>query len=135
MEIAYKDVHDFTREELERLFLSVGWSSGHYPDQLVAAMKNYETVYSAWADGKLVGLICAMDDGVMTAYIHYLLVHPDWQGKGIGRALVERVKEKYRDYLRLVLLAETDKVGFYEACGFERADHACCPMFITSLWT
>ena len=67
--IEYKDIHAFGRDELERLFMSVEWSSGHYPDKLVEAMKNYETVYSAWDGDRLVGMICAMDDGVLTAYV------------------------------------------------------------------
>ncbi len=29
--IAYRETRDFTPAELERLFLSVGWSSGHFP--------------------------------------------------------------------------------------------------------
>lgn len=132
--IDYKATHTFNREELERLFLSVEWSSGHYPDKLVEAMKNYETVFSAWDGGRLVGMICAMDDGVMTAYVHYLLVDPAYQHHGIGRMLVEMAKEKYKDYLRIVLVAYTDGVAFYESCGFSRSDHAC-PMYITDLWT
>ena len=34
MNIEYKAIHDFCCDELERLFLSVEWSSGHYPDNL-----------------------------------------------------------------------------------------------------
>ena len=70
MEITYKDIHDFKEKDLQDLFLSVDWSSGHFPDKLVIAMKNFETVYSAWDDDKLVGLVSAMDDGIMTAYVH-----------------------------------------------------------------
>ncbi|MCM1311603.1 MAG: GNAT family N-acetyltransferase [Bacteroides sp.] len=132
--IIYKDLHTFTRNELEYLFLSVGWSSGHYPDKLVKAMENYETVYSAWNGDKLVGMICAMDDGIMTAYIHYLLVIPEYQQHGIGRQLMEMVKEKYADYLRILLVAYPDGTGFYESCGFSKSDHAV-PMYITDLWT
>ena len=62
MNIVYKDIKDFTEKELEDLFLSVEWSSGHFPD-------------------KLVGMICAMDDGIMNAYVHYLLVNPEYHGK------------------------------------------------------
>lgn len=134
MIITYKDTHDFSEAELQRLFLSVEWSSGHYPDKLVAAMKNFKTVYTAWDGNKLVGLICAMDDGVMTAYIHYLLVDPEYQGQGIGKRLVEKMKEKYQDYLRIVIVAYNEEIGFYESCGFKKADGAS-PMFITSLWT
>lgn len=59
MNIEYKDTHDFGRDELERLFLSVEWSSGHFPDKLAVAMKNFETVYTAWDGNKLIGMICA----------------------------------------------------------------------------
>lgn len=134
MSIIYKDTHDFNKKELQELFLSVEWSSGHYPDKLVVAMKNFKTVYTAWDNDKLIGLICAMDDGIMTAYIHYLLVNPDYHKLGIGKKLVEKMKEKYREYLRIVIVAYNDEVGFYEACGFKKADDAS-PMFITSLWT
>ena len=134
MEISYREIHDFDRNDLQDLFLSVAWSSGHYPDKLVIEMKNYETVYTAWDGKKLVGLICAMDDGIMTAYIHYLLVNPEYQHAGIGKKLVEKVKNTYKDYLRIVLVAYNDEIGFYESCGFEKATDAS-PLFITELWT
>lgn len=134
MATIYKDTHDFTEKELQELFLSVEWSSGHYPDKLVVAMKNFKTVYTAWDNDKLIGLICAMDDGIMTAYIHYLLVDPDYQNSGIGKQLVEKMKNKYKDYLRIVIVAYNDEIGFYESCGFKKADDAS-PMFITTLWT
>jgi len=134
MNITYKDTHDFGREQLEDLFLSVEWSSGHYPDKLVTAMRNFKTVFSAWDGEKLIGMICVMDDGIMTAYVHYLLVDPEYQGKHIGRELVRMVHEKYADYLRIAVIAYNDELHFYENCGFKKADDAS-PMFITSLWT
>ena len=54
MNITYKDTHDFTEASLKDLFLSVDWSSGHFPEKLAVAMKNYETVYSAWDGDRLV---------------------------------------------------------------------------------
>ncbi len=134
MEIEYKDIHEFTAKDLERLFLSVDWSSGHFPEMLVTAMKNFQTVYSAWDGDKLVGMICAMDDGIMNAYVHYLLVDPDYHGKTIGRTLVEMTKQKYKDYMRIVVVAYNKEVHFYKLCGFEKSGDAS-PMFITSLWT
>jgi ribosomal protein S18 acetylase RimI-like enzyme len=112
----------------------VEWSSGHYPERLVAAMRNFEAVYAAWDGDLLVGLICAMDDGSMTAYVHYLLVRPKYHGMGIGKELVQRVKARYADYLRIVVVAYDSEIGFYENCGFEKAAGAS-PMFITELWT
>ena len=132
--IEYQDTHDFTKDELKRLFLSVNWSSGHFPDKLVVAMRNYGTVFSAWDDNKLVGLICAMDDGIMNAYVHYLLVDPEHQGQAIGRTLVEMVKEKYKDYMRVVVVAYDDELPFYKNCGFKKKANASA-MCITTLWT
>ena len=134
MEIKYKETHDFNKDELERLFLSVDWSSGHFPDKLVTAMKNFHTVISAWEGNKLVGMICVMDDGIMNAYVHYLLVDPEYQDKAIGRTLVEMVKDKYKEYLRIAVIAYDNEAHFYEACGFEKSTDAS-PMCITSLWT
>lgn len=37
MNIDYSEQHEFEKGELERLFLSVNWSSGHFPDKLVIA--------------------------------------------------------------------------------------------------
>ena len=134
MEISYKDIHDFDQQELQELFLSVEWSSGHFPEKLVVAMKHFETVYTAWDGNKLVGLICAMDDSVMTAYVHYLLVRPEYHRLGIGKRLVELVKEHYADYLRIVVVAYNEELDFYQSSGFKKADDASA-MFITSLWT
>ena len=46
MAITYSTKKDFGSRELEDLFLSVEWSSGHFPDKLVVAMRNFSTVIS-----------------------------------------------------------------------------------------
>ena len=132
--IKYESKHDFNEAELKDLFKSVDWSSGDYPDKLVIAMKGFKTVFSAYDNDKLVGMICCMDDGIMNAYIHYLLVNPAYQKQHIGKTLVEKVKEHYKDYLRIALIGYHKATKFYESCGFIKSDESY-PMFITSLWT
>jgi len=132
--LEYRDIHEFTKEALARLFLSVEWSSGHFPEKLVLAMRGFRTVYSAWDGETLVGMICVMDDGAMNAYVHYLLVDPAYQGQGIGRTLVSMVKEKYKEYLRIAVIGYDAEVIFYEHCGFVKSEDSS-PLFITSLWT
>lgn len=134
MDIQYRDTKDFSAEELEDLFLSVKWASGHYPDKLVIAMKNSGSVFSAWDNDELIGLISCMDDGIMNAYVHYLLVKPSYQDKGIGKRLVMMMRNHYSAYLRIILIAYEKETGFYRNCGFE-AGKDKVPMFITSLWT
>lgn len=120
--IRYTDERSFTKEQLERLFLSVNWESGKHPERLYRAVQNCETVFTAWDGEKLVGLISAIDDGEIAAYVHFLLVDPDYQGGGIGRALLELTEKKYKDYLHYFLVAEhKELIGYYERLGFKHA--------------
>jgi len=134
MDIVYKNTKTFNPCELEKLFLSVNWSSGKFPEKLVIAMKNSGNVFSAWDNDSLIGLVNVLDDGIMTAYVHFLLVNPMYHGKKIGRTLIQMVKDFYKDYLRIVLIAYDDEINFYKNCGFDVGENKS-PMFITSLWT
>ena len=134
MEITYRSQKDFTREELESLYLSVDWSSGHYPDKLVQALRGSDTVVSAWDGDLLVGLANAIDDGVMTAYVHWVLVRPEYQGAGVGRELMRLINERYADYLRIVLIAYESGIDFYTHCGYARCEDDKIPMQRTTLW-
>lgn len=123
MKITYIDTKNYIAEELQDLFQSVGWLSGNYPERLKKALDNSETVFTAWDDGKLVGLVNAIDDSELTAYVHYLCVNPQYQGQGIGKNLLQRIKEKYKDYLYIILIAENeDLVKYYSRNGFEYVD-------------
>lgn len=121
MSICYTDERGFTAQQLEGLFLSVGWESGKFPEKLKKAMDNSAAVFTAWDGDRLVGLANALDDGELTAYVHYLLVDPAYQGQGIGTSLLELMKKKYADYFCFFLMAEhEDLVGYYEHMGFEK---------------
>ncbi len=123
MEIIYKGDHSYSSDDVEELFLSVEWLSGKYPERLKKALDNSETVITAWADSRLVGLINVLDDGELTAYVHYLCVNPEYQGFGIGGELLKKIKEKYKTYLYILLLAENENlIGYYKKNGFEHKD-------------
>ncbi len=120
MNIIYTDTKNYTSKGLQELFQSVGWLSANYPECLKKALDNSETVFTAWDDGKLVGLVNAIDDSELTAYVHYLCVDPEYQGQGIGKNLLQRIKEKYKDYLYIILIAENEAlVKYYSQNGFE----------------
>lgn len=119
--ITYTDKKIFTQQEVQDLFLSVGWISGTYPCRLYKALLHSSTVLTAWDGDQLVGLVRLLDDSEMVAYMHYVLVHPDYQGQGIAGTLIEMAKEKYRDYLYIEIMPEESKNAvFYEKHGFQR---------------
>ena len=120
MEITYTDEKKFTKDQIEQLYLSVGWVSAQYPNRLYKALMNSDTVFTAWDGDRLVGLIRAIDDSELVAYLHYMLVDPEYQGHGIARRLLDMIKEKYKNYLYIELMPEDkNNVPFYEKNGFE----------------
>lgn len=134
MSITYSEQREFDTRQVQELFLSVGWSSGNYPDELALALRNSHSVVSAWDGARLVGLMNALSDGAMTAYFHYLLIRPEYQSQGIGRQLVTAMLDRYESYARKVLIAYDEEVAFYEKCGFELGGGKS-PMFVTHLTT
>ena len=120
MTITYTEERTFTQEQVQQLFRSVGWVSGEYPDKLYQALMGSSTVISAWDGGRLVGLVRALDDGAMLAYMHYVLVDPDYQGHGIAGHMVRLIQEKYRDFFYVEVMPEESKnASFYERFGFK----------------
>ena len=123
MEIVYKRDHSYSADDVKELFLSVDWLSGKYPERLKKALDNCETVITAWAEDKLVGLINAIDDGELNAYVHYLCVNPKYQGFGIGGELLRQIKENYKDYLYIIVIAEHEGlIKYYKKNGFDYID-------------
>ena len=124
MDIEYRNTKDFTAAELERLFLSVQWESGGYPERLVRAMKNSTHVVSAWDGDKLVGLVRALDDGETVAFLHYLLVDPAYQGLHIGDGLMKRMMSCLNGLLYVKIMPSDPKtIPFYERYGFRQYDN------------
>ena len=123
MNIYYIEEKRFIQDQVQQLFLSVHWISGQYPQRLYNALMYSSTVITAWDDERLVGLARVLDDSEMLAYIHYVLVDPAYKGQGIAGHMIERIKEKYKDYLYIELMPEESKnASFYERFGFEVMD-------------
>ena len=115
----YTEEKIFTKERVQQLFLSVHWTSGNYPERLYKALMNSSTVLTVWDDEKLVGLTRVLDDTEMLAQIHYVLVHPDYQGKRIAGKMIEYIKEKYKNFLYIEAMPEDkNNVSFYTEHGF-----------------
>lgn len=118
--ITYTEEKKFDNKSVVDLFSSVSWVSAQYPTRLYKALLHSSTVITAWDGDRLVGLVRVLDDSELVAYMHYVLVHPDYHGQGIAGTMVEMVKEKYKDYLYIELMPEERKnAAFYEKHGFQ----------------
>jgi len=64
------------------------------------------------------GYVCGM--GLEHGYMEDIMVHPDYQGKGIGTLLVkELIREAERFGLGIVTVSfDAGRENFYQTCGF-----------------
>ena len=117
-----RDVYPKTRK-LVALYDAVGWKKYTEDESaLTRAIVKSLAVVTAWADEEhLVGLARAVGDGETVVYIQDVLVHPDYQKNGIGRALVEQLMAMYPAVRQKLLLADdTPQLNsFYEKLGFD----------------
>jgi len=121
MSIKISETKDIEREKIIALYKANGWSAAEKPDELHQALINSHSLITAWDGDRLVGLGNAISDGYLVVYYPHLLVHPEYQGKGIGKMIVARMQEIYRAFHMQILVADGKAVDFYERVGFVRA--------------
>ena len=120
-DIRFSDAKVLPRQAVISLYRSLGWSSAEKPDALLAALANSHAVVSAWDGSELVGLGNTLSDGHLVVNYPHLLVRPEYQGKGIGKRIVERLKANYDDIHMHILVSDEKAVAFFERAGFVKA--------------
>lgn len=113
--------HCLDFQQLQSLFnLTAFWAQNRPISDLQRAVAHSCPVVSAWTGDRLVGFARATSDGVYRATIWDVIVHPDFQGSGIGRKLVETVlTHPHMAHVERVYLMTTHKQLFYEQVGFQ----------------
>lgn len=105
-----------TPEMIEGFF--VGWPSPPSAETLIKVMDgSYRRIWAV-DDGRVVGYINAISDGVLNASIPWLEVHPDYQGRGIGKELVTRMVKELDGMYAIDLSCDTELLAYYENLGF-----------------
>ena len=116
--IEFRATKQVAKQAVLELYRASGWSSADKPDQLHQGLTNSHSLVTAWDGGQLVGLANAISDGFLVVYYPHLVVHPNYQRRGIGREMMNRLWKKYSGFHQHSVLADKDAVGFYQKCGF-----------------
>jgi GNAT superfamily N-acetyltransferase len=119
--ITFSEQRDIAIEQILPIYELNGWSSAQKPQTLYQALLNSHALVSAWNGERLVGIGNAISDGFLVVYYPHLLVHPDYQGQGIGKRIMEILKKRYEQMHMHMLVADSEAISFYEKCGFTRA--------------
>jgi ribosomal protein S18 acetylase RimI-like enzyme len=101
----------------------VGWPNPPRPETHLRILDAADHIVVAIDDqsGKVVGFINAISDNILTAYIPLLEVLPDFQGRGIGKELVQRMLAQLEGLYMIDLVCMPDLQGFYEPLGLQPA--------------
>eukprot|EP00891_Asterochloris_glomerata_P007843 jgi/Astpho2/7843/Aster-06130 len=125
---------------LERLCEKVGWPHRPLAKVETALANSFLTsclllrITQAGSEpepDELIGLARATSDHVFNATIWDVLVDPDYQGQGLGKALVEHMVRTLlrRDIGNITLFADANVVDFYRQLGFEADPEGIKGMF------
>jgi GNAT superfamily N-acetyltransferase len=116
------DITEIDTDEILDLYDSVGWAAyTSDPAALTRAIANSTYVVEARTlHGALVGLARGMSDDTSIFYLQDILVRPEWQRRGVGRALVEDCLDRFSHVRQKVLLTDDlpAQHRFYEAMGY-----------------
>jgi len=87
-------------------------------------LRNADLIVTARVDGVLIGVARSVTDFSYCCYLSDLAVGRQWQGRGIGTALMARTKaaatEGFGEGVRCILLSAPAAISFYEKVGLER---------------
>ncbi|MNC23236.1 Acetyltransferase (GNAT) family protein [compost metagenome] len=107
---------------LYRLFQTTGWPNLRQLDEgrLYLAASGSWYFVSAWAAEECIGFGRVISDGAFQAFICDLIVHPDYQSRGIGSTILQSLLAECQrlNLVSVQLSAAKGKAGFYRKFGF-----------------
>ncbi len=94
----------------------VDWPVRPSPERHLEILRGSDYVVLAreGEEGRVVGFVTAISDGVLSAFIPLLEVLPERQGQGIGSELVRRILAELEEFYMVDLMCDPELQPFYE---------------------
>lgn len=116
-EIEYRQsCEGITAQALQDLFRAADLG-GRVGDKILRSFKNSGIVCFAFTEDRLIGACRAITDSEYHAFVYDVAVHPDFQGRGVGKSLMTRLLSQVSVW-RVMLVADGEVQGFYRQFGF-----------------
>jgi len=94
------------------------------PEDLKVVFTNSRFKCFVYSEGRLIGAGRALADGLDCSYICDVAIHPDCQGMGIGKQIIESLVSFSEGHKKIILYANPGKEGFYAKLGFKKMNTA-----------
>jgi len=115
--------HELSAKDYALLRKIVGWNE-ITQEQAQRGIEHTAFLITAKDEGKTIAMARLLFDFGYTAYISDVIVHPEYQGRGIGKYMLEKIFQFVNDnstqgeYISYFLQAAAGKEGFYQKFGF-----------------
>jgi N-acetylglutamate synthase-like GNAT family acetyltransferase len=119
-EVEISETREVPIGALRALHETAPWARGRTAAQLRTLLRHSDIFLTAWDGDRLIGCARVLTDFVVRALICDVIVHPDDQGRGIGRLLVEAIElHPALQQVEMLCLFTTHKRDFYAHLGWE----------------
>jgi ribosomal protein S18 acetylase RimI-like enzyme len=88
------------------------------PEKLKIAAANSHTVCCAYLDEAIIGFGRALSDGQYQSAIYDVVVLPQFQNQGVGKAIMKALLRNLPPHATVLLYAAPGKENFYRKFGF-----------------
>lgn len=113
-----RDCQDVDFHQVSNILKAVGMTS-HDPDAHKKAFEGCHTTVFVYHQSRLIGFGRAISDGVYQAAVYDCAVLPEFQGRGIGKTIMNTILSRL-SHCNFILYANPGKEGFYRKLGFRK---------------
>jgi ribosomal protein S18 acetylase RimI-like enzyme len=117
------DQADIDWQQLSRLY-RIAPLGNKAKDDLNIVFSNSKFKCFIYEKQKLIGAGRALADGLDCSYICDVAIHPEYQGMGLGRKMINQLVELSFGHKKIILYANPGKEGFYKKLGFKQMNTA-----------
>ena len=105
-------------KEIKDVYHSVGWFK--HTDEIISKIFLRSDIVSlAVFEGLIVGVGRALTDGVFNATIYDVVVHQDYQRRGIASQIMRNLLEQLKDVSCILLVSTSGNEAFYRKHGMK----------------
>lgn len=94
------------------------------PDDLKTVFTNSRYRFFVREHGKLIAVGRALADGADCSYICDVAILPEYQRKGLGKAIILELVKRSKGHQKIILYSVIGKEPFYQKLGFRRMTSA-----------